>query len=178
MDLTHDAKISLQTLTALVNSRTPDTLTTVEALDEFCVRWQWSGSRTHDEAELASVRGLRDRLAGFWDAGEDEVVALINALLLEGRALPQLVRHDGFDWHIHATDEQTPLAVRMTVEYAMAMIDLVRAKDLDRLDRCAGPDCDSLVLDLSRNRSRRFCDAGCGNRANVAAYRARRREAG
>ena len=33
----------------------------------------------------------------------------------------------------------------------------------------------NLLIDLSRNHSRRFCDDGCGNRANVAAYRARRR---
>jgi predicted RNA-binding Zn ribbon-like protein len=35
-----------------------------------------------------------------------------------------------------------------------------------------------VVLDLSRNRSRKFCDSGCGNRSNVAAYRARRKQAG
>jgi predicted RNA-binding Zn ribbon-like protein len=31
------------------------------------------------------------------------------------------------------------------------------------------------VLDLSRNRSRRFCSTTCSNRAAVAAYRARQR---
>jgi predicted RNA-binding Zn ribbon-like protein len=31
-----------------------------------------------------------------------------------------------------------------------------------------------VLVDLSKNRSRRFCDSGCGNRTNVAAYRARR----
>ena len=30
-----------------------------------------------------------------------------------------------------------------------------------------------VIVDLSKNRSRRFCESGCGNRANVAAYRAR-----
>lgn len=33
-------------------------------------------------------------------------------------------------------------------------------------------------VDLSRNRSRRYCDSRtCGNRLHVAAYRARRKEA-
>lgn len=33
-------------------------------------------------------------------------------------------------------------------------------------------------MDLSRNRSRRYCDSRtCGNRLHVAAYRARRKEA-
>lgn len=114
-------------------------------------------------------------MADFWGADESAVVALINDLLAEGQALPQLVRHDGFDWHIHATPADAPLAVRMTVEYAMAMIDVVRAKELDRLGYCAADDCDDVVIDLSRNRSKRFCESGCGNRTNVAAYRARRR---
>ena len=34
-------------------------------------------------------------------------------------------------------------------------------------------DCEAIVLDLSRNRSRRFCSTSCGNRVAVAAYRAR-----
>ena len=67
---------------------------------------------------------------------------------------------------------------RMIVEYAMSMLDVVRSGDLDRLGFCAAPDCNQVVLDLSRNRSREFCDNGCGNRQNVAAYRARRRATG
>jgi predicted RNA-binding Zn ribbon-like protein len=38
---------------------------------------------------------------------------------------------------------------------------------------CADDDCEGLVLDLSRNRSKRFCSLACGNRNAVAAYRAR-----
>ena len=57
----------------------------------------------------------------------------------------------------------------------MAMIDVIRADEMSRLDVCADPDCDGLVLDLSRNRSRRFCSTTCANRAAVAAYRARQR---
>ena len=56
----------------------------------------------------------------------------------------------------------------------MAMADLVRMGELSRLRHCDHPDCDNVLVDLSRNRSRRFCDAGCGNRAAVSAYRARR----
>ena len=38
---------------------------------------------------------------------------------------------------------------------------------------CASPDCGNVLVDLSKNRSRRFCESGCGNRAAAAAYRAR-----
>ncbi len=60
----------------------------------------------------------------------------------------------------------------------MAMIDVIRMGEMDRLRVCAGADCQRVIVDLSKNRSRRFCDSGCGNRANVAAFRARRQVPG
>jgi predicted RNA-binding Zn ribbon-like protein len=57
----------------------------------------------------------------------------------------------------------------------MAMIDVIRSDEMSRLGRCADPDCGGVVLDLSRNRSKRFCSTTCGNRNAVAAYRARQK---
>jgi predicted RNA-binding Zn ribbon-like protein len=96
-------------------------------------------------------------------------------MLAEARALPQLVRHDALDWHIHAIAPDAPLDRRVLVETAMAMIDVLRADELSRLSVCADDDCQGLVLDLSRNRSRRFCSTRCANRNAVAASRARGR---
>ena len=56
----------------------------------------------------------------------------------------------------------------------MALVDVIRADAVDRLRVCAGEDCEDVLVDLSRNRSRKFCDGTCGTRANVAAYRARK----
>ena len=83
------------------------------------------------------------------------------------------MRHGDYDWHIHATGPDEALVTRMKVETAMAMIDLIRADELSRLGICADEDCRGIVLDLSRNRSKRFCSTTCGNRNAVAAYRAR-----
>ena len=100
-------------------------------------------------------------------------------MLAEAGALPQLVRHDGLDWHIHAVPADAPLDRRVVVETAMAMVDVIRTDELSRLSVCADDRCGGLVLDLSRNRSRRFCSTTCANRNAVAAYRARgRRNAG
>lgn len=61
----------------------------------------------------------------------------------------------------------------------MALAFLIVAGERERLRRCDAPDCRHAFVDLSRNRSRRYCDSRtCGNRLHVAAYRARRREAG
>ena len=96
-------------------------------------------------------------------------------MLAEAGARPQLVRHDGLDWHIHAAPADAPLDRRIVVESAMAMVDVIRADELSRLSVCADERCGGLVLDLSRNRSRRFCTTTCANRNAVAAYRARSR---
>ena len=99
---------------------------------------------------------------------------IVNRLLRDSNALPQLVRHDGWPYHLHATPPDAPLATRMAVEAAMAFVDVVREGELSRLRTCDLDDCDNVVVDLSKNRSKRFCDAGCGNRAAVTAYRARK----
>ena len=88
--------------------------------------------------------------------------------------MPQLLKHDGWDYHLHATDPDAPLPARMAVEAAMAMVDVVRVGELDRLRICSAADCQDVVVDLSKNRSKRFCDSGCGNRLAAAAYRSRR----
>ncbi|MGZ4627234.1 MAG: CGNR zinc finger domain-containing protein [Kineosporiaceae bacterium] len=175
----HDTEVALAAAAALVNTgrQSEEQLPDRAALDAFVAQWQWTGDRTRDEAELEAVRALRPRLARLWYADEDEAVAIVNTLLRDARAMPQLVRHDGWGYHVHATSPHAPLADRMAVEAAMAFSDVIRLTALDRLRVCAARDCEDVIVDLSRNASRRFCDSTCGNRTNVAAYRARRRSA-
>jgi predicted RNA-binding Zn ribbon-like protein len=176
MVFAHDAEVALAAAAALVNTdgRDRELMPDMAALDRFVADWGWTGQRTGDQAELAAVRALRPTLREVWHADEERVVAIVNGLLRDARALPQLVRHDARDYHLHATPPDAPLATRMAVEAAMAFVDVVRGKELDRLRICAYPGCGNVVVDLSRNRSKQYCDAGCGNRAAVAAYRARR----
>jgi predicted RNA-binding Zn ribbon-like protein len=171
----HDTSAALAAAVALVNSAVePDTLTTPDELDAFFRAHGYSGRHDGDGTELAAVRALRAPLRELLTADLDTVAALVNRILAERRAVPQLVRHDGWDYHLHAVAESAPLADRIAVETAMAMVDVVRAGELARLSVCADDTCDGIVLDLSRNRSRRYCSTTCGNRIAVAAYRARK----
>jgi len=175
MTFAHDTETSLQAAVVLVNSAVePDTMTTVAELDEWYAAFSYTGSRQRDRAELDAVRALRPVLRRLFTAGRDEAVELVNGMLAEAGALPQLVRHEPFDWHLHAVSSGASLPTRVTVEVAMAMVDVIRADEMSRLGVCADDDCDGIVLDLSRNRSRRYCSTACGNRNSVAAYRARR----
>jgi predicted RNA-binding Zn ribbon-like protein len=175
----HDTEMALQAAATLANSALdPDTLETVADLDEMYARFEYTGRHERTRAELDEVRALRPRLYALLTADRDRAVELVNEMLAEARALPRLVRHDRWDWHLHAVADDAPLATRFLVETAMAMIDVIRADEMSRLDICADDDCEGVVLDLSRNRSRRFCSNSCGNRNAVAAYRARQAASG
>ena len=172
----YDTEASLKAAVALVNSaEEPDTLTTIGELDAWYAEHGFTGRRDGDEAELHALRALRPVLRELLLAERDDAAELVNALLADAQALPQLRRHDGLDWHIHAVPSDAPLDRRVAVELGMAMIDVIRADELSRLGVCAQDDCASIVLDLSRNRSKIFCGTTCSNRAAVAAYRARNR---
>lgn len=186
MVFSHDTEIALLSAVNLINTAPstvtsdgaitgPDTLETIAALDSFVLAEQFSGSREHSAAEVAAVRDMRTELRTIFTGDELTAADMVNGLLARARALPQLVKHDQWDWHLHATAPAAPLAERMGVEAAMALVDVIRSKELARLKVCAAPDCCAVVLDLSKNRSRRYCDTGnCGNRAHVAAYRRRK----
>ncbi|HYA00409.1 MAG TPA: CGNR zinc finger domain-containing protein [Candidatus Binatia bacterium] len=172
-----DTEVALQAAAALVNTDDPDgdQLTDLAALNRFLDDWGWTGIRCGDQHELDAVRGLRPRLRRLWQLEEDGVVDAVNAMLREAHALPQLVSHSGQGYHLHATSPDSPLVDRMAVEAAMAFVDVVRQKQLGRLRLCGAADCEGVVVDLSKNRSRRYCSISCSNRVNVAAFRARHR---
>ncbi len=153
----------------------PDTLETIEELDDFYTGFGYTGRWERSKAELDAVRRIRPRLRALLTAERDDAVDIVNEMLASAKALPQLVRHGEYDWHLHAVDYNQPLVTRIAVETAMAMIDVIRTDEMSRLGVCADDDCEGIVLDLSRNRSRRFCSTTCGNRNAVAAYRARNR---
>ena len=158
MVFAHDTEEALTAAAALVNTAVePDTLLTIQDLEAFYVEAGWKGHHAGDEAELIDVRALRPTLRRMWLAPELEQVECVNTLLCEAEALPQLVRHDEFDWHLHATSTDQPLVTRMAVEAAMALVDVLRMGEAARLKMCEASGCEHIYADLSRNRSRRYC---------------------
>ncbi len=169
----HDTVEALESGVRLANSELdPDTLTTMDELVAFFDEFEYTGSRPTAK-DLDEVRAIRTTLRALFTATRDGAVPLVNEILAEQGALPQLVRHGDVDWHIHATTDDRPLAERILVETAMAMIDVIRADEMSRFDHCEMEDCEGVVLDFSRNRSRKYCSVTCTNRAAQAAYRAR-----
>ena len=176
MLFTDDTVEALRSAVHLANSaEDPDALTSPGDFDAFLQDFPYTGRIDRSTEELAELRALRPRLRRMLLAPRDEMVEAVNEALGDVVFAPQVVRHDGADWHLHAVADDRPLPERVLAETAMALLDVVRAGEGSRLAVCADESCAGIVLDLSRNRSRRYCSVACTNRNAVAAYRARRR---
>ena len=181
MDVGHDTACALATVVDLVNSA-PDLageegLPGVPALRAMVERREISEAGPLTADDLAAVLRLRDRLRAIY-AAEDEVAAvrLVNDLVADARTTPRLTDHDGWPLHMHYYAPGARLAEHLAADCGMALAFVIAAGERSRLATCAAPDCDRVLVDLSRNRSKRYCDSRtCGNRLHVAAYRARQR---
>ena len=184
MLITHDTRCALDAVVDLVNSApeddtTPDGLPDVATLGDFVRKHDISDVGTLSEFDLSAVRKVRGRFAGIFAAQDPRTAAqLINELVAAAGTTPRLTDHDGYDWHVHYFAPGASVADHLAADGGMALAFFVVAGEQERLRRCEAPDCRRAFVDLSRNRSRRYCDSRtCGNRLHVAAYRARRKEA-
>jgi predicted RNA-binding Zn ribbon-like protein len=182
MNVAHDVARSLGLAVDLVNSRLDgeESLCDLASLRAFLDEHEVSGSRTLSGDDLEEVHALRPRLRAVWTARDMRTAAaVVNGLVAEAGALPQLTDHDGYGWHLHWTAPSARVASRLAADVGMALAEVLRDDGPARLRRCEAPSCEAVFVDLSRNRSRRYCDTGnCGNRMHVAAYRARLRSVG
>lgn len=172
---------ALEACAELVNTgRSPagDGLRELASLRSFGERYAFHG-RAAEQADLRRLRGYRARLDSVISACEagDQASAIetLNALLSQTGAVPQIVAHSGRGPHIHVSRASAPLSDRLAAHLAMGLAELVVAGEIARVRSCASPACRYVFIDLTRNRSRRYCDSRtCGNRLHVAAYRARK----
>lgn len=177
----HDTELALQVIVALVNTapdpESPERLPDVDALASFVAEQHISGSHLLTDEDVDAVRALRPRLARFFDVSERaESARLLNDLIAALPVQPRLTDHDAYGWHIHYFAPDARIAEHLAIDGGMAIAQVIVADETDRLRHCEAPTCDSVLVDLSRNRSKRYCDAStCGNRLHVAAYRERQR---
>ncbi|GAB2586019.1 CGNR zinc finger domain-containing protein [Streptomyces capparidis] len=183
MLITHDTRCALDCVVELLGTAPEcngsEGLPDVAALRGFVERHRVSDVGELGAGDLAAVHAARERFTAVFRAGSDRDAAeLLNSMVAEAGTTPRLTDHDGHDWHMHYFAPGSTLAEHLAADGGMALALLIVAGERERLRFCDAPDCRRAFVDLSRNRSRRYCDSRtCGNRLHVAAYRARRREA-
>jgi predicted RNA-binding Zn ribbon-like protein len=170
----HDTVAGLVIATDLVNV---EELTSPEAIDRFLDSHALVPHQRAVPQDVAVFERLQPRARDLWDTADTgRLAARINDLLQESGARPWLTNHDPvYGWHLHIKEPGAPLGDRVAAQVAFSFADVVRLGETSRLRGCAAPGCDAVLVDLSKNRSRIYCDTGnCGNRQHVAAYRARK----
>jgi predicted RNA-binding Zn ribbon-like protein len=129
------------------------------------------------------ARELRDAIYSLFsaiassDRPSDGDIAVLNAYLAEGMGHRRLEPGAGrCEWMWSAGEE--PLA-QVLWPIASEAAELLVEGELERVKRCGNDTCAWLFVDLSRNRSRRWCDMkDCGNRAKARRHYARKKGAG
>ncbi|WP_022872922.1 CGNR zinc finger domain-containing protein [Nesterenkonia alba] len=162
--------------------RHPDSLETVEGLKTYLAeqdpQLNWPSS-TADRKDLQRVRQLRSVLRQVWSRSPvttQETVELVNQLLdgVGTRLEPVDPAEKPLRFHVVPVPVSKKVSDVMTATFAASLSHLVTEEETGRLRICKGEDCDAAIVDLTRNRSKLFCDFGnCANRAHVRAYRAR-----
>jgi predicted RNA-binding Zn ribbon-like protein len=126
-------------------------------------------------ADVSAVRALREALRGILGAPADEALAGARALVEPVAARVRLVERDGA-WALGAVaPARASLHDRLALRAVEELVEISRDPGLERLGRCAAVPCTDVFLDVTKNRSRRFCSQRCSNRAHARLHRARGR---
>lgn len=120
-----------------------------------------------------AVYGIFSAVSGGCQPSSADLSTLSEELrkaLIRCRIIPTV---DGFTWDW--ADDEDELD-RIIWPVAQSAADLLTSGDLAKLRECASPECSSLFLDTSRNRSRRWCEMKtCGNQAKARRHYQRKK---
>lgn len=126
------------------------------------------------EADLADVHAVRTRLRAVVDLRDHDAITDAASTLTEAAA-------GGWAWWDASgasSPAPTPRSPTGSPSSAESASSGPCALGPERFRDCASPTCSGVFVDTSRPGRRRYCMPDlCGNRANVAAYRERRRAA-
>lgn len=127
--------------------------------------------------DLATLRLMRTQLRDLLATPEFTAAArLISQFLERSDARPVLVTDAEGQAELSMTTGNTSVSDAVMADIAVALAALVSRGGLTRLGICGAPGCRKAFCDRSQAGNRRYCDPQtCGNRANVAAYRRRRK---
>ncbi|GAA2456771.1 CGNR zinc finger domain-containing protein [Streptomyces mauvecolor] len=184
MELAYYSDYAVRLVNTEEPARSKDSLTSVDAVREL-FGGNKSAARRATDADVTRFRSVRARLRAVFeaaDAGEEvQAVDLLNSLLLEFPVSPQVSGHEHRDeddrplWHMHLADHPSNATAGYAAIASMGLAFHLTEYGVDRLGLCQAAPCRNAYLDTSTNRSRRYCSDRCATRANVAAYRARKR---
>jgi len=155
-----------------------DQLPDAEALALFV--GEYGLSDVGDE-DVVAVHDLRDRLRAVLDQRDpEEIERRASALVTRGLGAVGLEYDERgrLQWIARPAADAT-LVDQLALLAGIGVLGALRALGSERFRDCASDTCSGVFIDTSRPGRRRYCMPDlCGNRANVAAYRARQKASG
>ena len=110
--------------------------------------------------------------------GDAAAVEAMNTVMRRHPIAPEISDHphpgEGRRWHVHLVADGS-VGDQVAGSMAMGLMTTLLDVGLDRRGSCSDEACEDVYLDASPGGTRRYCSDTCQNRANVAAYRARKR---
>jgi CGNR zinc finger len=162
---------------AVVNAVVGTDVDDAEALEESLRRYGFPVSRLSPR-DRTGLQAWAGHLHHVFAADDTTAAAgLLNQLLDAVVTHPFITDHDGKGLHLHYAPPGAGVLHRVQASTAMGLANLVCDYGMSRLGVCRASDCECVYVDVSRNAQRRFCSDTCANRTNVAAFRARARNA-
>lgn len=155
----------------------PERLASLADAHRFLLEHGFPAEPRLSDADLAAIRRLSAALREVVEADHDKTASeRLNELLEGARVSANLVADAGGGWRIGLAagaglDPVSWLAAEAALGLALAL----QCHGRERLRTCVAEPCREVFIDLSRNRSRRYCSDRCANRHNVAAFRERQR---
>jgi predicted RNA-binding Zn ribbon-like protein len=126
--------------------------------------------------DLAGLRQLRESLRAVFRARPPtEAAKLLNAMLVDAPAVPQLVA-SGDGLRLQVAPQARGLAA-LSARLPAALAEYIARRGIGRLGICAALPCQCAFLDRTRAQTRRFCCTACNDRAAAVLYRRRKRTA-
>jgi predicted RNA-binding Zn ribbon-like protein len=178
VDFTHyndkSVSVAVDLINTLGSTSGKEYLGTPELLRDFLRAHEIHAPESITEEDVAAVHAVRARLREVFEARIEDSARILNGLLDETGASPEMTNHDGH-WHMHFVPTDSSIANRVSSCAAMGLATVIVEFGQDRLGICSADNCRDVFVDTSRNRSRRYCDDACCTRTNVAAHRARQK---
>ena len=183
MGLTSYAELAVRLVNSASNGGHQDMLSEPEAVRALLAdRSDLRGPVTR--VDLDALRHLRDELTAVFSActqGDPAAgVERLNALLISHPVHPVIVptqgpaRRDRRPYQLSLSGSGS-VSDRFITGAVMGLATVLTQFGPDRLGRCGLACCTGVFVDTSPNGSRRYCSEQCANRANVTAFRFRRR---
>lgn len=130
-----------------------------------------------NQTMVEQVHRLREDLRLCWTAKTlAEMITWLNTFLTLAAVTVQVEAdaENRVNFQFQA-QSSTPFLQNLALECAVGIVFVLQNYGIERMRACAAEPCRDVFVDVSRNKTRRFCSERCANRYNIAAFRDRQK---